>query len=123
MTMVRMAIALTACNFAILLTALAQARPTGPNPTAEVLRGRVLKLVDERGQIRARLNVESGGEVVLRLLDQRGTIRVKLGAAEDGSGLLLANDATEPGVHILAKAAGSSVRLANKDGRERIITP
>ena len=76
-----------------------------------------------QGQLRARLNVESSGEVVLRLLDQQGTIRVKLGAATDGSGLLLANDATEPGVHLLANAAGSSVRVANKDGRERIITP
>lgn len=123
MTMVRIAVALTACNVALLLTALAQARPTGADTTVEVLRGRVLELVDERGQMRARLNVEANGEVVLRLLDQRGTIRVKLGAAEDGSGLLLANDATEPGVHILAKAAGSSVKLANKDGRERVITP
>jgi hypothetical protein len=61
--------------------------------------------------------------VVFRLLDQRGTIRVKLGADTDGSGLLLANDATEPGVHMLATAKGSSVRVANKDGRERLITP
>jgi hypothetical protein len=48
---------------------------------------------------------------------------VKLGAGTDGSGLLLANDATEPGVHILAKPQGSSVRLADKNGRERLITP
>jgi hypothetical protein len=41
-------------------------------------------------------------EVVLRLLDQQGAIRVKLGAAKDGSWLLLANDATEPGIHLLA---------------------
>jgi hypothetical protein len=26
-------------------------------------------------------------------------------------------------VHLLAKAEGSSVRVANKDGRERLITP
>ena len=73
--------------------------------------------------MRARLNVESNGEVVLRLLDQEGTIRVKLGAAQDGSGLLLANDATEPGIHLLAGAAGSRIRVANKDGRERVIAP
>ena len=48
---------------------------------------------------------------------------MKLGAAEGGSGLLLANDATEPGVHLLAKAAGSSLRLVNKDGREQVIVP
>jgi hypothetical protein len=61
--------------------------------------------------------------LVFRLLDQRGRIRVKLGASEDGSGLVLGNDTTEPGVHILAKADGSSLRLANKDRRERVITP
>ena len=34
---------------------------------------------------------------------------MKLGAGKDGSGLLLANDANEPGVHILAKDSGSSL--------------
>ncbi|HET8622496.1 MAG TPA: hypothetical protein VFM14_02945 [Gemmatimonadales bacterium] len=60
---------------------------------------------------------------MLRLLDQRGTIRVKLGADQEGSGLLLANDATEPGIHLLANARGSSMRVVNKDGRERVVTP
>ena len=54
--------------------------------------------------MRARLNVEANGEVVFRLLDETGTIRVKLGAGSDGSGLLLANDATEPGIHMVAGA-------------------
>jgi hypothetical protein len=119
----RTTIAITAINLGLLLAMLAQARASAQESGAPVLRGRALELVDERGQMRARLNVESGGEVVLRLLDQKGTIRVKLGASEDGSGLLLANDATEPGVHILAKADGSRLRLVNKDGRERLITP
>jgi hypothetical protein len=79
--------------------------------------------VDDRGQIRSRLNVEPGGAVVLRLLDQNGTVRVKLGADEDGSGLLLANDATEPGVHILADSTGSSLKLVDKSGRETLIAP
>jgi hypothetical protein len=119
----RIAASFTALNLVILLATFAQARVIGAQSPHPVLRGRVLELVDERGRMRARLNVESGGEVVFRLLDQRGTIRVKLGASEDGSGLVLANDATEPGVHILAKADGSSLRLTNKDGRERVITP
>ena len=117
------AVGLTFINLVLVLSTLAPARSTGAQAVTPVLRGRALELIDERGQIRSRLNVESNGEVVFRLLDQKGTIRVKLGAAEDGSGLLLANDATEPGVHILAQATGSSLRLANKDGRERVITP
>jgi hypothetical protein len=89
----------------------------------DILRGRALELVDEGGKTRARIDVEPSGEVVFRLLDQQGTIRVKLGAGKEGSGLLLANDATEPGVHILAKDTGSSIRVVNKDGRQRLIAP
>lgn len=123
MNAVRLAVTVTAINLVLLLAALTRAGSAGPAPPAEVLRGRALELVDSSGRIRARLNLESGGEVVLRLMDREGTIRVKLGAGTDGSGLLLANDATEPGVHLLAKAEGSSVRVANKDGRERVIAP
>lgn len=123
MNSLRIAVLVTALNLGLLLAALAHSGSASAQAPAPLLRGRALELVDERGQIRARLNVESTGEVVFRLLDDRGTIRVKLGADEEGSGLLLANDATEPGVHLLAKAAGSSVKVANKDGRARLITP
>jgi hypothetical protein len=123
MSMVRMAVALTVVNLVGVLAGLMPPRPTGAQDPVGVLRGRSLELVDERGQIRARFNVEANGEVVLRLLDQQGTIRVKLGAAKDGSGLMLANDATEPGIHLLAGTKGSSIRVANKDGRERVIVP
>lgn len=119
----QLAVALTAVNLLFLLSTLAEARSPDGRATTPILRGRALEVVDEHGQVRARLNVESDGEVVFRLLDQAGTIRVKLGAAKDGSGLVLANDATEPGVHILAKATGSSLKLKNKDGRERMFIP
>ena len=123
MRMIRVAVALTAINLVLLLAALAQKGSAATQGGGDVLRGQALELVDQRGQIRARLNVESDGQVVLRLLDQQGTIRVKLGADKAGSGLVLNNDATEPGVHLLAKATGSTIRLVNKDGRERMITP
>ena len=123
MNTLRLAAALGALNLAILGGVAIRNRPAGAQGGEDVLRGRALELVDERGKIRARLDVEPGGEVVFRLLDQEGTIRVKLGAGKEGSGLLLANDATEPGVHILAKATGSSIKVVNKDGRERVIAP
>jgi len=119
--MLRIALALGALNFAILVGAAVQTRT--PAPGGDILRGRALDLVDQGGKTRARIDVEPNGEVVFRLIDQQGTIRVKLGAGNEGSGLLLANDATEPGVHILAKATGSSIRVVNKDGRERLIAP
>lgn len=123
MSIVRIAAALTALNLVLLLGALTQDPSPAAGGSTGLLRGRALELVDERGQVRARLNVEPTGEVVFRLLDQEGTIRIKLGAGKKGSGLLLNNDATEPGVHLLANSDGSSVRVVNKDGRERVIKP
>lgn len=130
MKMQRPAIGLTAINLVLLLLAVAQAGHTTAQTVTPVLRGRVLELVDDRGQVRSRLNVESNGEVVLRLLDKNGTIRVKLGASEDGSGLLLADEATEPAVHIIARRTGTperstttSITLTGPDGKHRVIRP
>ena len=121
MNSTRFALGVSMINLTLFLSAFARHSTRPPEPP--VLRGGALELVDPDGQIRARLSIEPQGEVVLRLLDERGTIRVKLGAGSEGSGLLLANDATAPGVHLLATAAGSSVRVVNKDGRERLIAP
>lgn len=88
-----------------------------------VLRARLIELVDEAGTVRSSLKVEPGGTVVFRLMDAQGTIRVKIGAAEDGSGLLLANDQTEPGVHLLAKGDGTTLSLAEKGKEKRVIRP
>jgi hypothetical protein len=123
MRIVRIAVGLTAVNLLLLLAVLVETDSASAQGSGGILRGKALELVDHRGQIRARLNVESDGQVVLRLLDQQGTIRVKLGADKEGSGLVLNNDATEPGVHLVARATGSSLRLVNKDGRERTLTP
>ena len=129
MKMQRFATALTLLNLVLLLL-IARAGHTMTQEVTPTLRGRALELVDDRGQIRSRLNVESSGEVVLRLLDQDGTIRVKLGAGEDGSGLLLADEETEPGVHIIARRSGTSERpittsitLRGAEGAERVIRP
>jgi hypothetical protein len=123
MTPHRVTLALTALNLMLLLTGLThwQAAPRQDPPP--LVRARAVELVDEHDKVRARLNVESDGEVVFRLFDQKGTIRVKLAAGEDGSGVLLANQATEPGIHMLAKPAGSSIRLANPDGKARVLQP
>jgi hypothetical protein len=64
-----------------------------------------------------------GLSVVDLLLDQQATIPVKLGASKDGSGLLLADDATQLGAHLSAGTDGRSIRVANRYGRERVITP
>jgi hypothetical protein len=48
---------------------------------------------------------------------------VKLGASEEGSGLLLINDLTEPGVHLLARQDDTSLTLTDHSGAEQVIKP
>ena len=85
-----------------------------------VVRAGAIELVDEQGQVRAQLNV-SGEDVVLRLRDADGVIRVKLAASKDGSGLLLLDESTEPGVHMLAQQ--ESTIAVRDDGEVRQIRP
>jgi hypothetical protein len=87
-----------------------------------VLRAQAIELVDARGRVRAQLNVERSGEVVLRLRDRTGAIRVKLGAGDDGSGLVLMNETSQPGVHALATRSGTSLAL-QRDEQRRVVTP
>jgi hypothetical protein len=118
-----LAIALAVINLVLLLFVLTQAESTTAQSVAPVLRAQAIELVDDHGQVRAQLNVESNGEAVFRLRDATGAIRVKLGAAEDGSGLLLADESTEPGVHILVKPTGATLTLTGKDGQQQVLRP
>jgi hypothetical protein len=119
----RLAIALAVINLILVLSSLIQGSSATAKGVPPLLRARMIELVDDKGQVRAQLSVESSGEVVFRLRDAQGTIRVKLGASEKGSGLLLANDATEPGIHMLATDTGTSLTLTGKDGKQHVIDP
>lgn len=120
---------LLAAVVAVLVAQLFRSAPMAPAAQAlaeqvpTVLRAHMIELVDERGQVRANLKVEPGGAAVFRLRDATGAIRVKLGASEDGSGLVLLDDRTEPAVHVLAKRSGTTLTLAEKDKEERIFKP
>lgn len=127
---VRLTFVLFAINLAFLPLSCSAARSSTAQASNQTLRIRVLELVDANGKVRSRLNVESSGEVVFRLFDQTGTIRVKLGAGEDGSGLVLNDETTEPGVHILARRAPkpdrpktTSITLTGAEGGRKVITP
>ena len=141
----RFALALSAANLALLVVLFAkvlppmaravvplsaQATTSTQKTVVPLLRGRALELLDERDQVRVRIDVEPDGEAVLRLIDEDGGIRVKLGAGEGGSGLLLLDEATEPAVHIIARRTGTaatptttSVTLRGAGGRQRVIVP
>ena len=110
----------TICLLSLLALPLLS-RPAGAKRVPSVLRARTIELVDGRRQVRAQIKVERTGEVVFRLRDQDGTIRVKLGAGREGSGLLLLNEATEPGVQALAGAEQTSVTLQRGEQRNVLV--
>ena len=58
----RVAIALTAINLVLLLHTVVQDGRTTARTVTPILRGHALELVDERSQVRSRLNVEPTGE-------------------------------------------------------------
>lgn len=119
----RLVIVLTTMNVLVLAVLLFRSSHLAAASDPGTLRARAIELVDEHGRVRAQLKVESNGEAVFRLRDHKGEVRVKLGAGEDGSGLLLLDGATEPGVQMLAKESGTSVTLTSKGGQRRVIVP
>ena len=120
----RLAIALTVINLILLIAVIAQSRVIANQTIPGVLRVRAFELVDENGRVRAQLNIDkTNGEVIFRLRDEKETIRVKLGASEEGSGLLLLNDLTEPGVHLMATQDDTSLTITNQSGAEQVVKP
>src|SRR5437667_5962957 len=127
---------LTLVNMALLTFTLAQLRPAvAAEEVAPVLRGRALQIVDDRGNIRASINVypastQKNGEnypetVLLRLITERGRPSVKISASEQLAGLALIgpSNTKETYVQLGAKGTASSLRLKNEDGREQVIAP
>lgn len=123
----RFALALTALNIFSMLAFWSQLQVTSAQAVPDVLRAKGLQIVDDGGNVRAQIIVQPGGDTVLfRLIDQKHKPLVKLGAGADGSGLMLTGDpATQEwsGIQVLAKPAGSTLRLLNLDGKERVIKP
>ncbi len=131
----RLLIALTLVNLALLIFTLPQIRPAVAEGVPPVLRGRALEIVDERGRVRASLNVlpagtQPNGEayaetVLLRLITERGRPSVKIGASEQAAGMSLAGPTNTKDTYVILEAKGtaSSLRLRNEDGREQIVKP
>ena len=119
----RTVLVLTVVNLGLLAGSPGAPRLFAEPAVEPALRTRLIELVDATGQVRSRLSLAPDGEVVFRMMDQTGAIRVKLGAERDGSGLLLANDATESGIHMLATAEATHVTIKNGKGGEVVIKP
>ena len=129
MTLNRLSVAIALVNLALLLSLIVQGGAINVAATQPLLRAELIELVDARGVVRGRLKTEDDGDVAFRLLDRNGTVRVKLGASEMGSGLLLADDQTEVGVHILSGISkltnerNTMITLADPGNVKRVIRP
>ena len=131
----RLLIGLTLVNLALLIFTLSQARPAEAEAGPPVLRGRALEIVDDRGRVRASIQVlpaktQANGEtsaetVLLRLITERGRPSVKIGASEQAAGLSLAGPSNTKDTYVILEAKGtaSSLKLRNEDGREQIVRP
>ncbi len=131
----RLLIVLTLVNLALLIFTLAQIRPAVAEVVPPVLRGRALEIVDDRGRVRASLDVlpaqtQPNGEtypetVLLRLITERGRPSVKIGTSEQAAGVSLAGPSNTKDTYVILEAKGtaSSLRLKNEDGREQIVRP
>src|SRR5262245_18596447 len=127
LNMNRFALALTFVNMLAMIAFWSQQQPTRAQPVPDILRAKALEIVDDRVMVRAQIIIQpNDGDVLFRLIDQRQKPLVKLGAGANGSGLMLTGDPVRQdwsGIQVLAKPAGSTLRLLNVDGKERVIRP
>jgi len=128
---------LTAVNLGLLGYQVFQPHPAIASTTdvPAVLRGRALEIVDARGKVRASIAVLPedpkaiwNGKpypetVLLRLMSPEGRPNVKLGASHVGAGLLIGGESNPTYIQVLAEGGESTLKLINKDGKERVIKP
>jgi hypothetical protein len=134
----RLLYGLTGLNLVLLLYSVSQSRPASASDgMSPVLRGRGLEIVDDRGRVRASIQVLPADPkykmpdgtvgyketVLLRLINSEGRPNVKIGAGESGSGLLLSGPEDPTYVQILANDRSTSLKLISEKGREQVIKP
>src|SRR5574341_1503110 len=122
----RFAIALTLINLALLILLLARNLSAEAQNAAPVLRGRALEIVDSEGRARASITVEppvtmdsrSYPETVLiRLSDPKSGPVVKITATEEGSTIVLSEDADGCVQVSSTKRKVNFVKVVSREGR------
>lgn len=129
----RLPAGLTVVNLVLLVILLARVSPTPARGGEIVLRGRALEIVDEQGKVRASIKVQPAGRgpdgkpyldtSILRLIDPNGRPEVKLAASENGAGLSFVGATDTTQVLLGAQGAEASLKLANGEGRQRVVAP
>ena len=135
MTTQRFLVVLTVLNLALLSFLLLTRTPVVFAYTgADVIRGSALEIVDSRGRVRASIKVQPAETfeptgrkypetVVLRLIDPNGRPEVKIAASEEGGGLSFVGHSDAVRAQLHADRGGTSLRLTNSAGEQRLIEP
>ena len=82
-------------------------------PAQDVVRARMIELVNERGEMRAQLHVAENGGGELRLRNASGDIRMKLGATDDGAIVLLMDADSNPTVRLASQPVRPAETIAS----------
>ena len=84
-----------------------------PPQTHDVIRARLIELVNDSGDVVGQLYLGEGGSGQIRLRNAAGEVRVKLGPSNDGTGagLIMMDAQSEPAVILRASADGPSLLL------------
>lgn len=84
-----------------------------PAPVQDVIRAKLIELVNDNGDVVGQLYLGEGGSGQIRLRNGNGEVRVKLGPSNDGTGagLILMDERTEPAVQLEATVEGPTLLL------------
>jgi hypothetical protein len=124
-------VVMTVINLTAAAANLLSVRTAAQADVAPIVRTRALQIVDDKGRVRASLEVlraqapAAEETVLLRLITERGRPSVKISASEESAGLSLAGPTGTSDTYVILQAKGkeSSLKLRNEDRREQIIKP
>jgi hypothetical protein len=90
-----------------------RAQSQTPPPVHDVLRAKLIELVNDGGDVIGQLFLGEGGSGQLRLRNGSGDVRVKLGASNDGAGagLVMMDARTEPAIQLRSGADPAQLLL------------
>ena len=118
-SLLALAVVLLGANLALQTGMISPAQAAAP--VQEVLRAKLIELIAPDGKVVGQLHTAEDGSANLRLRSGNGEVRVKLGASKDGSGLVLLNNQTEPGVTLYAKDDGGAGTIAEDGKPKRVV--
>jgi hypothetical protein len=98
---------------------LLAAAPSRPSP--DIVSARAVRILDEKGTVRATLTVNAGGEPLLLLTDRQGEARASLFVTNDGRPALGLRDAKGRNRAMLALEPGDIPFLSFRDEKGKQI--